>query len=64
MTPKRVYPVRSMLWRSMVEYRLQHGYGIEDIAIQMRCKSDAVREYVADLRERGTLARWWPSRAD
>ena len=64
MTPKRVYPVRSIRWREMVEYRLQHGYGIEDIAIQMQCQAQAVREYVADLRERGTLAKWWPRRAN
>jgi hypothetical protein len=45
----------------MVDYRLKAGFGIEDIAIQMRCQAKDVRLYVSDLRERGVLKKWWPT---
>jgi hypothetical protein len=56
-------PVRSKVWRNMVEYRLRAGWGIEDIAIQLHCRAETVREYTRDLAAAGVFRNWWPRRA-
>jgi DNA-binding NarL/FixJ family response regulator len=53
-------PVKSKLWRDMVQYRLREGWGIEDIAIQLHCRVETVREYSRDLAANGVYDRWWP----
>ena len=51
--------VGSPAWRQRVEDHLLAGYGVEDIAIYLRCHVDRVRTYVVKLRADGTLERWW-----
>ena len=46
---RRMPPVKSQAWRAMVEYRLGEGFGVEDIAIQLHCSADTVRQHVRDL---------------
>lgn len=59
MTPKSAPVPGSYAWRNMVDYRLKLGYGVEDIAVQLCCTVKRVREHVSELRESGTLAKWY-----
>jgi hypothetical protein len=56
MKPKCIPRANTQLWCSMVDYRLSEGYGVEDIALQMRCDADLIRFHVRALRGRGELA--------
>jgi hypothetical protein len=53
--PKQVPKVNTRLWASMVNYRLSHGYGVEDIGLAMRCHPDVIRFHVRALRANGEL---------
>lgn len=46
-------------WKSHVAFRLQEGFGVEDIAIWLNCHVSHVRTEVAVLRSQGKLATWW-----
>lgn len=48
--------VRSASWRSSVTYRLSLGYGVEDIALQLKCHVGDVRFLVQAMRARDKLA--------
>jgi hypothetical protein len=48
----------------MVDYRLAQGFGVEDIAIQMRADVDNIRVHVRGLRASGKLAKIFPRRSD
>lgn len=49
----------SRAWRAMVDYRLRHGWGVEDIAINLRCSPRQVRARIEGLRKAGKLREWW-----
>lgn len=51
--------IGSKVWRGVVRDELLSGYGVEDIAIKLKCKHDDVRAEVNRLRKQGALARWW-----
>lgn len=55
MHPKNAPTPGSLIWQRCVNHRLRHGYGVEDIAVQMHCAVERVREYVHLLREEGKL---------
>lgn len=38
---------------------LQHGFGVEDIALMIRRPADTVRRVVRQFRRRGDLRRWF-----
>jgi len=48
----------------MVKARLGDGFGVEDIALQMKADVASIRFHVRKMRETGELAKMWPSRAD
>lgn len=58
-TKARNLPIGSQEWRSLVEGQLLDGFGVEDIALWLDTPLHAVRAHVADLRAKGTLAKWW-----
>ena len=43
-------------WKLAVSKGLRRGYGVEDIALHLDCRVDAVRGHVATLRRLGILA--------
>ena len=45
----------SQPWAAAVIRALRAGYGVEDIALRLECPTEAVRDLVAKLRERGLL---------
>lgn len=49
------HTVGSGPWKRAVHDALRDGYGVEDIALRLGCRLDAVREYVAKLRRLGRL---------
>jgi DNA-directed RNA polymerase specialized sigma24 family protein len=55
MKPKHTPRIQSPLWCDMVNHRLSHGYGVEDIALQMQCSVETVRFHVRSLRAQGKL---------
>ncbi|WP_424974236.1 hypothetical protein [Dinoroseobacter sp. S124A] len=52
-------PIGSQEWRDLVNGQLLDGYGVEDISLWLDTPARAVRAHVADLRAKGTLAKWW-----
>jgi hypothetical protein len=48
----------------MIEARLRDGFGVEDIAIQMRDDVENIRFHVRGLRASGKLAKMFPMRGD
>ena len=48
-------------WQTVVRRLLREGYGVEDVAIKLRCDVDDVRREVAILRASGDLARMFPT---
>jgi hypothetical protein len=56
MKPKQIPHFTEPLWATMVDYRLSLGYGVEDIALQLKCPVDVVRLRVRSLRGQGKLA--------
>jgi len=48
--------IKAASWRMAVTYRLSQGYGVEDIALQLKCNVEDVRFHVRALRARGKLA--------
>lgn len=46
-------------WKAAVIRDLREGYGVEDIALRMDCRVEAVRELVAELRKAGLLPRMY-----
>lgn len=46
---------RNSRWIGSVVRLLRDGYGVEDIAVMLRCDAQAVRDEVAILREEGRL---------
>lgn len=51
--------VNSRQWQDQVAAKLLDGYGVEDIAVWLRCPVNAVRQEVARLRAIGRLQAWW-----
>jgi len=47
----------SQPWAAAVIHDLRAGYGIEDIALRLDCRAEAVREKVAELRRFGLLSQ-------
>ena len=43
-------------WCCHVRYYLLGGYGVEDIAIFLKCHVSHVRAYVSEMRQSGALA--------
>lgn len=56
MKPKKIPKLYSVLWANMVKHRLSHGFGVEDIALQMECGADEVRFFVRKLRSENALS--------
>lgn len=48
---------RNSNWQAKVRALLRDGYGVEDIALRLRCDVGDVRSEVAILRAEGELAR-------
>lgn len=42
-------------WRMSVRTLLRAGFGVEDIALKLKCSVETVRRYVKRLREAGEL---------
>jgi hypothetical protein len=53
------YAIGEREWCEQVKHKLLDGYGIEDIALWLRCHRSHVSAEVKRLRERGDLAKWW-----
>lgn len=47
----------SQPWSVAVIDGLRDGYGVEDIALRLGCRADAVRDEVQKLRRTGMMAR-------
>jgi DNA-binding CsgD family transcriptional regulator len=43
----------------MVKARLGDGFGVEDIALQMKADVASIRFHVRKMREKGELAKMW-----
>lgn len=50
-------------WFARVEKMLWQGYGVEDIAIRLRCEIEDVRRHVATLRKSARLAKMFGGRS-
>jgi len=48
---------RNSNWQANVRTLLRQGYGVEDIALRLKCEADEVRREVAILRAEGWLSR-------
>ena len=48
---------RNSQWICRVREHLREGFGVEDIAIRLKCDVEAVRAEVWILREQGDLER-------
>lgn len=48
-------PHQNTAWQTRIKELLRQGYGVEDIAIKTKVKTDAVRREVQIMREEGTL---------
>ena len=59
MTPKYIPRTYSRLWGDMVKARLGYGFGVEDIALQMKADVSSIRFHVRKMREKGELAKMW-----
>lgn len=46
-------------WIARVRLLLQEGYGVEDIALKLRCGVQSVRDEVGILRAMGALKGLW-----
>ena len=53
--PHKAVMPGSPIWVKMVEFRLKEGFGVEDVAVQLRCDVERVRGHVAALRASGDL---------
>ena len=49
----------SQPWAAAVIRALRAGYGVEDIALRLGCRTDAVRDLVAKLRQRDLLVKFY-----
>ena len=57
-------PHRNDAWQTAVRGLLKQGYGVENIAIKLKCDVQDVRREVAILRDSGEIARMFPARKD
>jgi DNA-binding NarL/FixJ family response regulator len=48
-------PEANTNWQAKVAQYLRDGYGVEDIALKMKCEVSAVRHEVKILRDEGRL---------
>lgn len=51
--------ITSRAWRDQVAMKLLDGYGVEDIALWLKCHVSHVQAEVKRLREVGALQAWW-----
>ena len=51
--------INSRAWRDQVAMKLLDGYGVEDIALWLKCHVSHVQAEVKHLRAAGTLQAWW-----
>lgn len=49
-------------WQAYVRSMLAKGYGVEDIAVKLKVKSDSVREMVKIMRRNGVLDKLYGKR--
>lgn len=57
MKPEYIPSTYSPNWNVMVDHRLREGFGVEDIALQMKSSVDIIRFRVRRLRETGDLMK-------
>lgn len=51
--------VGSPIWRNRVKFNLISGFGVEDIALKLKCDVEDVRQEMRALRHHGCFAKWW-----
>ena len=59
MTDEEKKAVRNSVWIARVRLLLRDGFGVEDIAVRLKCCVDDVRAEVAILRENGVFELWY-----
>lgn len=58
-TPIQNLEIGSSRWQEQVKHGLLDGFGIEDIALRLKCHRHHVATEVKRLRAKGDLAKWW-----
>ena len=59
MTDDEKQAQRNSTWITQVRRLLRAGFGVDDIAVDLKCRADDGRAEVAILRKDGVLNEWY-----